>query len=103
MTRYEFSIYGTIFFIQSELIVDEPRQRRQTNRYGNDDAAMEISDLESSSGTEDENGVKVPKTRKSRNRGKNADDDTDYANDIPGEKYDRCECFKVEKLLLVYG
>ncbi|KAK3760063.1 hypothetical protein RRG08_064733 [Elysia crispata] len=88
---------------KSELIVDEPRQRRQTNRYGNDDAAMEISDLESSSGTEDENGVKVPKTRKSRNRGKNADDDTDYANDIPGEKYDRCECFKVEKLLLVYG
>ena len=93
----------SLFPKQSELIVDEPRQRRQTNRYGNDDAAMEISDLESSSGTEDENGQKVPKNRKQRGRGKNAEEDADYANDIPGEKYDRCECFKVEKLLLVYG
>ena len=84
----------------------EPRQRRQTNRYGNDDAAMEISDLESSSSseTEKEGGMSSNKQgKKSKKNKRNKDEDGDYGNDIPGEKYDRNECFKVEKLLLVYG
>lgn len=87
---------------QSELILAEPRQRRQTNRYGNDEGVMEISDLESSSGSEDEKG-NSKKMRKTRSQRRNQDEDLDYANEIPGDKYDRSECFKVEKLLLVYG
>ena len=83
----------------------EPRQRRQTNRYGNDEAAMEISDLESSSGSDTEkDGSSSNKLGKKMKKNKrNKDEDGDYGNDIPGEKYDRNECFKVEKLLLVYG
>ena len=67
---------------------------------------MEISDLESTSGSDKEgeggDGSGKGKKNKKGKRGKDEDDD-DYGTDIPGETYDRTECFKVEKLLLVYG
>ena len=34
-----------------------PRKRTQTRRFGNDETMMDISDLESSSDTDDERGV----------------------------------------------
>ncbi|CAB0008263.1 unnamed protein product, partial [Nesidiocoris tenuis] len=40
---------------QSELLMHEPRRRTQIKRYGHDEAVMDMSDLESSSGGETDN------------------------------------------------
>lgn len=70
-----------------KLIVDEPRKRKQTRRFGNDgDAALELSDLDSDDDYEPYKG----KTGKS-------------VGPIERAAWTRVECFKVEKLLLVYG
>lgn len=90
-----------------------PRQRKQTARYGNDEAALEMSELESSSddeegGGNDEDGEgkgrgRGKKGKKGRRgRGRDSDDDFD-ARGAAGEMYSRSDCFKVEKNLLVYG
>lgn len=92
--------------LQNELIIQEPRQRKQTARYGNDDSMMEISDLDSTSNSDDEDeesrktrsGIKK-RGRPGRKR-RGSDDDYD-ADDAEG--YGRSDCFKVEKNLLVYG
>ncbi|XP_071173454.1 chromodomain-helicase-DNA-binding protein 8-like isoform X4 [Mytilus edulis] len=98
---------------KNELIVEVPRQRKQTARYGNDEAALEMSELESSSddeegGGNDEDGEgkgrgRGKKGKKGRRgRGRDSDDDFD-ARGAAGEMYSRSDCFKVEKNLLVYG
>ena len=70
------------------MIVDEPRKRKQTRRFGNDgDATLEMSDLDS----DDE--IYEPHKNKS---GKSA-------GPIERAAWTRVECFKVEKLLLTYG
>ena len=61
---------------QDERIIDAPRQRKQTKRYGRgDDVDFELSDLDS-----DE---EVPQAKR--------------------RAWTRVECFKVEKNLLIYG
>ena len=104
--RSHIALNFTFIHLQKELIIVEPRQRRQTNRYGNDETVMEISDLESTSGSDNEKdgSATTKQSKKSKKQKKTKEeDDEDYANDVPGDKYDRAECFKVEKLLLVYG
>lgn len=64
-----------LFFTQDERIIDVPRQRRQTKRYGNEDGDFELSDLE------EEEEVIVPRRA----------------------AWTRVECFRVEKNLLIYG
>ncbi|KAL9976050.1 hypothetical protein ACROYT_G013284 [Oculina patagonica] len=58
-------------------IIDAPRQRKQTKRYGNEDGEFELSDLDLE---EDE---EAPLPRRS--------------------SWTRVECFRVEKNLLIYG
>ncbi|KAJ6220331.1 hypothetical protein RDWZM_006143 [Blomia tropicalis] len=93
---------------RNELIVQEPRRRTQTKRFGADDAVMEISDLDTS--TDEEEAISM-RTRGSRNRplkkrrkGRNYDPehDEDYAQEI-GFGWNRSEFFRVEKGLLTYG
>lgn len=73
------------------MIVDEPRKRKQTRRFGNDtDATMDMSDLDS-----DDETYEPHKPGKS---GKLA-----QLGPIERAAWTRVECFKVEKLLLVYG
>jgi hypothetical protein len=47
------------FFLltQKELIMDTPRKRIQTKRFGNDEAVMDISELETSSDSDGEGGM----------------------------------------------
>ncbi|XP_032220278.1 chromodomain-helicase-DNA-binding protein 8 isoform X2 [Nematostella vectensis] len=61
---------------KDERILDAPRQRKQTRRYGNEDGDFELSDIEM-----DEEDVKVPHR----------------------SSWTRVECFRVEKNLLIYG
>lgn len=65
------------FFKQDNRIIDAPRQRKQTKRYGNEDGDFELSDLDLE---EDE---EAPLPRRS--------------------SWTRVECFRVEKNLLIYG
>lgn len=78
------------YFQDKQLIVDEPRKRKQTRRFGNDgDATVELSDLDSDDETYE---PYKNKSGKSVNLGP-----------IERAAWTRVECFKVEKLLLVYG
>lgn len=90
------------FLIQNALIIEEPRQRRQTARYGKEESVVDMSDLESSSDSDSEMRFSCRKGRKSR-RGRGNDDDYTYNDGISSEGYTRSDCFKVEKHLLVYG
>lgn len=86
---FYFAIY-CFCFQDKELIVDEPRKRKQTRRFGNDtDATVEMSDLDSDDETYE---PYKSKSSKSGNLGP-----------IERATWTRVECFKVEKLLLVYG
>ena len=70
-----------------QLIMDEPRKRKQTKRFGNIDGdAMEMSDLDSDDETYEPNKSKSKASQ--------------Y---IERTAWTRVECFKVEKLLLIYG
>ncbi|XP_052817121.1 chromodomain-helicase-DNA-binding protein 8-like isoform X4 [Mya arenaria] len=89
-----------------ELIVDEPRVRKRTARYGNNETMAEISDLgsDSDSNESDEGSRKGRKTR----RGRKEDEDLDFEKErhrakSSGSGYGRSELFKVEKGLLHYG
>ena len=79
--------------------MDEPRQRKVTSRYGKHDDHVNMSDFDSSNSDFDldESGRKKRKKRGGRSR--HVDDELHRANII----YNRAECFKVEKNLLVYG
>ncbi|XP_025076427.1 chromodomain-helicase-DNA-binding protein 8-like isoform X4 [Pomacea canaliculata] len=87
---------------KNALIIEEPRQRRQTARYGKEESVVDMSDLESSSDSDSEMRFSCRKGRKSR-RGRGNDDDYTYNDGISSEGYTRSDCFKVEKHLLVYG
>ena len=63
--------------LQDERIIDAPRQRKQTKRFGNEDIDFEMSDLDS----EEEDSDMMPRRR----------------------AWTRVECFRVEKNLLIYG
>ncbi|KAI1285481.1 Chromodomain-helicase-DNA-binding protein 7 [Halotydeus destructor] len=99
----------------NELIVQEPRRRTQTKRFGQDDQLMEISEADSS-GTEDENGVSgrtrgqkgkpgklCKKGKKNRGGGYERERDEDYLEEFGPGNWARAECYKVEKGLLTFG
>ncbi|XP_047133155.1 chromodomain-helicase-DNA-binding protein 8 isoform X1 [Hydra vulgaris] len=77
-----------------QLIVDEPRRRKQTKRFGNDEeAALELSDFESDDETYEplNKSSRVPRLS------------SGGQSHIERTAWTRVECFKVEKNLLIYG
>lgn len=98
---------------RNELIMQEPRRRTQTKRFGADDAVMDISDLETDS-EEDESissrtrggrtrgGILLPNKKRKKGRHYDPENDEDYAQEI-GFGWTRNEFFKVEKGLLTFG
>ena len=62
---------------QDNRIIDAPRQRKQTKRYGNEDGDFELSDLD----LEEDDEAPLPRR----------------------SSWTRVECFRVEKNLLIYG
>lgn len=95
---------------RNELIVQEPRRRTQTKRFGADDAMLDISELDTSTDEEEAISMRTRGSRsrcvssKKRRRGRNYDpeNDEDYAQEI-GFGWTRSEFFKVEKGLLTFG
>jgi len=84
-----------VLLLQSELIMDVPRQRKVTSRYGKHDSMLHMSDLDSSNSDDDDLHGRVKKAkRKKRQAGREVDGSVVYT---------RAECFKVEKNLLVFG
>ena len=108
--------------IQNDLIIEMPRKRKQTARYGNQDSILDMSELDTSD-TDYEEGDDVGGTgtrgkgkrnkkkeekeekRRTGRRGRRPrDEEVDGDNvDVPTGTYTRSEYFKVEKHLLVYG
>ncbi|KAJ8302947.1 hypothetical protein KUTeg_019343 [Tegillarca granosa] len=72
---------------KNDLIIQEPRQRKQTARYGNDESVLDMSELESSSDSDEDEEDPSKRGRKSgrrkgrRNRG---DDDEDFEGEEVG-------------------
>ena len=106
---------------QNDLIVQEPRRRKQTARYGNQDQIMDMSELETSDSDYDEEkemgnqalgrgrrnikgrGEAIGTRRGGRRGRRGREDDDGMDGELPNGTYVRSECFKVEKHLLVYG
>jgi chromodomain-helicase-DNA-binding protein 7 len=99
---------------RNELIVQEPRRRTQTKRFGADDAVLDMSELESSD--EDDDSVsmrtrggrnsrlpKGKKGKKGRGGGYERERDEDYMQEFGPGNWTRAECYKVEKGLLTFG
>jgi len=89
-----------------------PRKRKQVSRYGKQDEAVRISDLETSGSDADydETGglslaVRGGRRKKRGSRhGRGDYDDSSAAMSLgPGEGYSRSDCFNVEKMLLIFG
>lgn len=100
----------------NELIVQEPRRRTQTKRFGQDDSLMEISEADSTDEDEDGNGVSgrtrgqrgrlgkpSKKGRRGRGGGYERERDEDYLEEFGPGNWSRAECYKVEKGLLTFG
>lgn len=83
---------------QNELIIAEPRRRKQTKRYGghhNERLEAAISDLESSSDS-DEDDRKLKFSRGGKRGSRKRDDDFEVEDNLPPPGcYARPECFKV--------
>jgi chromodomain-helicase-DNA-binding protein 7 len=101
------------FVSKNELIVQEPRRRTQTKRFGQDDGVMEMSEADSSD-DDDENVAgrtrggrgrppRVKKGKRGRGNGYERERDEDYLEDFAPGNWARAECYKVEKALLTYG
>ncbi|XP_077502433.1 chromodomain helicase DNA binding protein kismet isoform X3 [Amblyomma americanum] len=101
---------------RNELILQEPRRRTQTKRFGTDDNMLDLSELESSD-EDDETGVRTRGSRRSRHRdspviggrarrGGRASrgfSEDEFLGDIAPGNWTRTECFQVEKGLLTFG
>ncbi|GFR06003.1 chromodomain-helicase-DNA-binding protein 7 [Trichonephila clavata] len=89
---------------RNELIIQEPRRRTQTRRFGTDDL-IDLSELESSDDDDESISARTRASRKgSKNRSKNRGrDDDDYMDDLPPGNWTRAECYKMEKGLLTFG
>lgn len=101
---------------RNELILQEPRRRTQTKRFGTDDNLLDLSELESSD-EEDESGVRTRGSRRSRHRdsplvggrsrrgGRTSRgfSEDEFLGDIAPGNWTRTECFQVEKGLLTFG
>lgn len=99
---------------QNDLIIEMPRQRKKVTRYGKQDEAVRISDLETSGSDADydEAGTPLSSQRGSRRKkrggrhGRDYDDGTASVSSAAGghgEGYSRSDCFNVEKMLLIFG
>lgn len=98
---------------KNELIVQEPRRRTQTKRFGQDDGVMDISDVDSSDDDEDNvsgrtrggrgRPLRGRKNKKGRGGGYDRERDEDYMEEFGPGNWARAECFKTEMGLLTYG
>lgn len=100
---------------RNELIVEEPRRRTQTKRFGADDGVGDFSDLDTSD--EEEEGISSrtrggrtrttrgssKRSRNGRARGYDPDHDEDYTSETVGFGWNRYEFFRAEKALLTFG
>ena len=114
--------------LQNELIIQEPRVRKQTARYGNQDSILNMSELDTSSDDSDKEGKngedgaggeknagddatrKAKKEKGSKKGGRkkraklaNPGDPSQPAKSESLNGYLRSEMFKVEKNILIYG
>ncbi|XP_067128566.1 LOW QUALITY PROTEIN: chromodomain-helicase-DNA-binding protein 7-like [Centruroides vittatus] len=99
---------------RNDLIIQEPRRRTQTRRFGADDHMLDLSELESSD--DDDESIST-RTRGARGRGSRTgptrgrgsrnrrlfDREIDDGFDEATGNWSRGECFKVEKGLLTFG
>jgi len=106
-------IYG-LFLSQNDLIIEMPRRRKQVSRYGKQDEAVHISDLETSGSDADYDEASTPLSahrgvRRKKRGGRHWRDYEDSSAMISsnvgghGEGYSRSDCFNVEKMLLIFG
>ncbi|CAD0196208.1 unnamed protein product [Chrysodeixis includens] len=98
-----------------DLIVTEPRKRTVIKRYGHDDGPMEMSDMEvTPDSDEDEEGISLRSKRKKDKLGKKgrryaSDDYIPRHEGVPVDEevvygsWTRSECFKIERGLLTFG
>lgn len=98
-----------------DLIVTEPRKRTIIKRYGHDDGPMEMSEMEvTPDSDEDEEGIGLRSKRKKDKFGKKgrkyaSDDYIPRHEGVPVDEevvygsWTRSECFKVERGLLTFG
>ena len=95
---------------KNELIVQEPRKRTQTKRFGQDDSLLEISDVDSSDDDDDSLSTRTRgskgrlKSKKGR-RGKGSPgyERDEYLEDFAPGNWTKAECYQVEKGLLSFG
>ncbi|CAH2066611.1 unnamed protein product, partial [Iphiclides podalirius] len=98
-----------------DLIVTEPRKRTIIKRYGHDDGPMEMSDMEVTPDSEDdEEGISLRSKRKKEKLGRKgrryaSDDYVPRHEGFPLDEevvygsWTRSECFKIERGLLTFG
>ncbi|CAG5021763.1 unnamed protein product [Parnassius apollo] len=98
-----------------DLIVTEPRKRTSIKRYGHDDGPMEMSDMEVTPDSEDdEEGISLRSKRKKDKIGRKgrryaSDDYVPRHEGVPVDEevvygsWTRSECFKIERGLLTFG
>ncbi|XP_073941690.1 uncharacterized protein isoform X3 [Choristoneura fumiferana] len=98
-----------------DLIVTEPRKRTVIKRYGHDDGPMEMSDMEvTPDSDEDEEGISLRSKRKKEKLGRKgrryaSDDYIPRHEGLPVDEevnygsWTRSECFKIERGLLTFG
>lgn len=98
-----------------DLIVTEPRKRTVIKRYGHDDGPVEMSDMEVTPDSEDdEDGIGLRSKRKKEKFGKKgrryaSDDYIPRHEGVPMDEevvygsWTRSECFKIERGLLTFG
>ena len=97
------------------LVVDEPRERKSVARFGGNESLNpnECSELDSSSGSDDEDGRRRGRSagqddgkKKKRGRRSRFDEDEDYMDDENNVDYGgwtRSELFRIEKAALLFG
>lgn len=92
---------------RNDLIMDLPRQRKVTARYGKQDNIVNMSELDTSNSESDDGenlstgGAGGRRSGKRKKRGKSSRGFDDSVGKV--KCYTRSDCFKVEKNLLVYG
>ncbi|KAG7311586.1 hypothetical protein JYU34_002634 [Plutella xylostella] len=98
-----------------DLIVSEPRKRTSIKRYGHDDGNVEMSDMEATPDSdEDEEGISLRSKRKKDKLGRKgrkyaSDDYIPRHEGVPLDEevvygsWTRSECFKIERGLLTFG
>lgn len=94
-----------------ELVLSEPRRRTQIKRYGHDDSAIDMSELESSSDSDADIeglplGMRSRRSKKLKKRLRSDDylpREGEQRGDIVYGSWARRECFMVERGLLTFG